>query len=89
MLLQTALDKADEAQKEMESIPEAPALQEQRTGPGASSSRLQQHLTYNAPAPCRLCCACNTCFTGNDKTERRLLHKRMRFGEWTGLPAMG
>ena len=35
MLLQTALDKADEAQKEMESIPEAPTLQEQRNGTGA------------------------------------------------------
>ena len=35
VLLQTALDKADEAQKEMESIPEAPTLQEQRNGTGA------------------------------------------------------
>ena len=35
LLLQTALDKADEAQKEMESIPEAPALQDQRISTGA------------------------------------------------------
>ncbi len=35
VLLQTALDKAGEAQKEMESIPEAPTLQDQRAGTGA------------------------------------------------------
>ena len=35
MLLQSALDKADEAQKEMQSIPEAATLQEHRAGAGA------------------------------------------------------
>ena len=49
VLVQTALDKADEAQKEMESIPEAPTLQEQRTGAGACSCALQQHLASIMP----------------------------------------
>lgn len=38
LLLQTALDKADEAQKEMQSIPEAPSLQEERISTGAHTS---------------------------------------------------
>lgn len=69
MLLQTALDKAGEAQKEMESIPEAPTLQGQRTGAGASSSRPQQHSAHNAHAPCRVHCACDTLSTGNEKAD--------------------
>ena len=57
VLVQTALDKADEAQKEMESIPEAPTLQEQRTGAGACPCRLQHICLTSRPTSAASHCA--------------------------------
>ena len=70
VVLQTALDKADEAQKEMESIPEAPTLQEQRNGTGACPYCLLHPLADNALQAATPCCACNTLL---NEAERSLL----------------
>jgi len=60
LLLQTALDKADEAQKEMQSIPEAPSLQDERISTGAHTSATDRD-TFFSHLVAKLCPGSSGC----------------------------